>query len=166
MALDLSTAQAVHPRAVPISAISPSAPFATRLGIPFAKPFAPRSAPASALAPLTGAGVTLTRYVLLIVFVMLLFFMGGLAFQEYRFGEVAAANVRSAVVSFNSPTADATRQVEQLRARQELMKAYLEMANASRDFWSKMAQMILLNLLLPVLTALLGYVFASKSSGK
>lgn len=110
MALDLSTAQAVHPRAVPISAISPSAPFATRLGIPFAKPFAPRSAPASALAPLTGAGVTLTRYVLL--------------------------------------------------------KAYLEMANASRDFWSKMAQMILLNLLLPVLTALLGYVFASKSSGK
>lgn len=56
--------------------------------------------------------------------------------------------------------------LEQLKARQELLKAYMDATNATRDFWTRTAQMILLNLLLPVLTALLGYVFASKQSGK
>lgn len=56
--------------------------------------------------------------------------------------------------------------LEQLKARQELLKAYMDATNATRDFWTRTAQMILLNLLLPVLTALLGYVFASKPSGK
>lgn len=55
---------------------------------------------------------------------------------------------------------------EQLKGRQDLLKAYLDATNATRDFWARIAQMILLNLLLPVLTALLGYVFASKQSGK
>ena len=51
-------------------------------------------------------------------------------------------------------------------SRQELLKAYMDATNATRDFWTRTAQMILLNLLLPVLTALLGYLFASKPSGK
>ena len=54
--------------------------------------------------------------------------------------------------------------VEQIKANQELMKEYVVAANAAREFWMKIAQMILLNLLLPVLTALLGYVFASKAA--
>jgi len=53
--------------------------------------------------------------------------------------------------------------VEHMKARQELLKAYLDAANQARDFWKGMAQMILLNLLLPVLTGLLGYVFASRA---
>lgn len=56
--------------------------------------------------------------------------------------------------------------VEQIKASQELMKEYLGAANAAREFWMKVAQMLLLNLLLPVLTALLGYVFASKPGEK
>ncbi len=55
---------------------------------------------------------------------------------------------------------------ESLKARQELLKSFAEATNSTREFWSKIAQMILLNLLLPVLTALLGYVFASKQSAK
>jgi hypothetical protein len=43
-----------------------------------------------------------------------------------------------------------------------MLKTYQEVVNASREFWMKLGQMMLLNLLLPVLTALLGYVFASK----
>ncbi len=54
----------------------------------------------------------------------------------------------------------------QMKARQDLLKVYLEATNASREFWARIAQMILLNLLLPVLTALLGYVFGSKQGGK
>lgn len=53
--------------------------------------------------------------------------------------------------------------VEHMKARQELLKAYLDAASQTRDFWKGMAQMILLNLLLPVLTGLLGYVFASRA---
>jgi hypothetical protein len=52
--------------------------------------------------------------------------------------------------------------VEHMKARQELLKAYMDAANQARDFWKGMAQMVLLNLLLPVLTGLLGYVFASR----
>lgn len=54
--------------------------------------------------------------------------------------------------------------VEQIKANQELMKEYVVAANAAREFWMKVAQMILLNFLLPVLTALLGYVFALKAA--
>lgn len=35
-------------------------------------------------------------------------------------------------------------------------------AKSYRDFWLNLNQMILLNMLLPVLTALLGYIFGSK----
>lgn len=35
---------------------------------------------------------------------------------------------------------------------------------AFREFWLQFMQMILLNLLLPVLTAILGYIFGSKVS--
>ncbi|WP_150118955.1 hypothetical protein [Massilia sp. NR 4-1] len=51
-----------------------------------------------------------------------------------------------------------------LRAQQELQKAYAESVNQTREFWKSMAQMILINLLLPTLTGLLGYVFASKAN--
>lgn len=56
--------------------------------------------------------------------------------------------------------------VEWLKARQELVKSYMEATAQSREFWKGMAQMILLNLLLPVLTGLLGYVFASRQANK
>lgn len=55
---------------------------------------------------------------------------------------------------------------EQIKDGQELMKEYLCADNAAREFWIKVAQISLLNLLLPVLTALQGYVFASKAGEK
>ena len=68
--------------------------------------------------------------------------------------------------ALSKSTLASSETLEQLKARQELLKAYMEATNATRDFWTRTAQMILLNLLLPVLTALLGYVFASKPFGK
>lgn len=56
--------------------------------------------------------------------------------------------------------------LELLKAQQELQKAYAESINHTREFWKSMAQMILINLLLPPLTGLLGYVFASKTNEK
>jgi hypothetical protein len=39
-------------------------------------------------------------------------------------------------------------------------------AKSYRDFWRDTNQMILLNLLLPILTALLGYIFGSREDKK
>jgi hypothetical protein len=82
---------------------------------------------------------------------------------------VDVAKLREIIVrteKLSNARAAAGETLEMLKARQELLKAYMEATNATRDFWTRTAQMVLLNLLLPVLTALLGYVFASKPSGK
>lgn len=50
--------------------------------------------------------------------------------------------------------------------QKDLWKAYQDAAAASREFWITLDQMVLLNLLLPVLTALLGYVFGLKTASK
>ena len=54
----------------------------------------------------------------------------------------------------NIPDSTYGRKLEVMRIIQEEKKNY-------RDFTLQIAQMILLNLLLPVLTAILGYIFAS-----
>lgn len=84
--------------------------------------------------------------------------------QPVDLGKLRDIQVRAD--SLSKSTLASSESLEQLKARQELLKAYMDATNATRDFWTRTAQMILLNLLLPVLTALLGYVFASKPSGK
>ena len=54
----------------------------------------------------------------------------------------------------NIPDSTFNRKLEVMRILQDEKKNY-------RDFTLQIAQMILLNLLLPVLTAILGYIFAS-----
>ena len=71
----------------------------------------------------------------------------------------AAAPASAPAAALSPPPMES---VEHMKARQELLKAYMDAANQARDFWKGMAQMVLLNLLLPVLTGLLGYVFASR----
>jgi hypothetical protein len=52
---------------------------------------------------------------------------------------------------------------EIIKTLHELQKDYQEANRSHRDFVVQISQMVLLNLLLPVLTALLGYVFGSRS---
>lgn len=56
----------------------------------------------------------------------------------------------------------------QPRIRQDLLEINRQIVDArqqQRAFWMQFAQMILLNLLMPVLTAILGYVFGANSKG-
>jgi hypothetical protein len=48
-----------------------------------------------------------------------------------------------------------------LREANETLTHLAQMKRASRDFWMGFSQFLLLNLLLPVLTAILGYVFGT-----
>ena len=47
---------------------------------------------------------------------------------------------------------------------QELTRQIVDSKQAQRSFWMQFSQMVLLNLLLPVLTAILGYVFGANSN--
>lgn len=164
MALDLSQASRVMPLVAPVTRSDDAAP-APLSRARIAGLFAPSAAQTKRLDPLSGAGVRLTTYVLVILSTVVALFIGVLVYQEKQFRDMAGADPFLAPIAAVS-VAGAPPSVEQLKARQEILKTYQDMANASREFWAKMAQMILLNLLLPVLTALLGYVFASKPANR
>jgi hypothetical protein len=58
----------------------------------------------------------------------------------------------------------ATHSPEALLRGMELLDRLAVIKRASRDFWTSFSQLLLLNLLLPVLTAILGYVFGTIKS--
>lgn len=157
MALDLQSARPVYPLLAPVTE-SLQMP----VNVQAATSVTPPTAPASKLNPLAGAGVGLTKIVLCMLSGTLLLLMAALIYQESRFSDLTTDAFRSAIVA--PPGNPRIGSLEQLQGRQDWLKAFLDATNASRTFWKEMAQMILLNLLLPVLTALLGYVFGSKSS--
>jgi hypothetical protein len=91
-----------------------------------------------------------------------------------------AADLPSAITQVPSPipkqctlalstaraAADVARDdVESIRALREIAKDVRDAQQSTRSFWLQVAQLILLNLLLPVLTALLGYIFGSYRGG-
>ncbi|MES2040080.1 MAG: hypothetical protein V4495_19870 [Pseudomonadota bacterium] len=253
MAIDLNSVREVEAKAAPVTEIHESSSSATQIDVQSATLVAPQAAPTNSLDPLAGAGVTLTKIVLLILSCVLFLLISALIYQEKRFSDLttdayraafsdlvinrvnnvqnqqiasildllqAAENVneqekkiillknalqllsklnglatenksfaklvqeiQSVIDTPTQPlsaltlgsilsqaksvlTAETTTSVEHLKARQDLLKAYLDATNATRDFWLKIAQMILVNLILPVLTALLGYVFGSKQASK
>ena len=53
---------------------------------------------------------------------------------------------------------------ETLKQTTELLDRLVALRRGTRDFWMSLSQLFLLNLLLPVLTAILGYVFGQASS--
>ena len=77
-----------------------------------------------------------------------------------------AAKQCALVLSTARAAADLARDdVEMTRALREIAKDVREAQQSTRSFWLQVAQLLLLNLLLPVLTALLGYIFGSYRSG-
>ncbi len=107
----------------------------------------PRLAPVRASFERTRAGVWLTWGVL----GLMLFFIGWSLFAAQSLlsvslggdGKLSAATLAADTVAFRLLTAEQTQ---------------------SREFWLKTVQLILGNVLLPVLTALLGYVFGTQST--
>jgi hypothetical protein len=113
------------------------------------------------LEPLAGAGVNLTKWVLIILSAVLGLLISAAFYQEKQFTDLLGASLRAEGAPLVAKGGQTTG-VNNVEGRREMLKTYQEVVNASREFWMKLGQMMLLNLLLPVLTALLGYVFASK----
>jgi hypothetical protein len=65
---------------------------------------------------------------------------------------------KETALAVDSPQREALR-----KDVQDIIKELADMKQSRRAFWVQFSQMILLNLLLPVLTAILGYVFGTSS---
>lgn len=105
----------------------------------------PASAPVAPLSGKEQAGVNLTWGVLYLIGAFILVLVTILLINEYR-----AATLARELIQAGRP-AEFIQAVETQRA-------------AFRTFWLELTKTILLNVLLPVLTALLGYVFGTTQS--
>jgi hypothetical protein len=121
------------------------------LDIENAVPVRPKELPHIPLEPMARAGVELTKWVLVFMALFVLLDFGFLFFFEVRLSALFAENYKQVLQNQTNSVDIKSFLLEVENQRKEF-----------REFWSKTTQTVLLNLLLPVLTALLGYVFGSK----
>ena len=97
-------------------------------------------------------GFKLSRFVLFIISGFILFFLIFLFSKNFD-----ASNAIKIPEQTNIADSTYDKKIQLIKVIQEEKKNY-------RDFTLQIAQMVLLNLLLPVLTAILGYIFASNKN--
>lgn len=97
-------------------------------------------------------GFNLSSFVLFIISGFILFLAIYLSTQQFE-----ASSLIQVPTETNISDSTYARKIELIRMIQEEKKSY-------REFTVQMSQMVLLNLLLPVLTAILGYIFASNKN--
>jgi len=122
------------------------------------------------LAPLTREGVRLARLVLWFVAAATVLILALAIWEDVGTGSLRASADKGlqALAAQPFPVGDGPN----LAALQKVIdssKALLDAVAAqqrdTRDFVMKIAQLILLNLFLPVLTAILGYIFGTRQAG-
>ncbi len=141
----------------PLTAPKAPPPVAARHLAPHALPIESEVS-ADRLPPVTAAGVVLAKIVLGMVMGAILLLAGYLVAIDLTQGAGVAQAYDSLVTRAAAGGPDTA---EQLRVLGDLAKQLGEQRAAFRAFWLQMAQLILLNLLLPLLTALLGYIFGT-----
>ena len=109
---------------------------------------------AGRLPPVAAAGVLLTKIVLAMVMASVVLLAAYLISADFTEG---AALTQATNSLLKQPGGNA----EQLHQLSEIIHQLADQRAAFRAFWLQMAQLILLNLLLPLLTALLGYIFGT-----
>lgn len=144
MAIDLTAAQAITPPDAPVAEASGE----FSIDLASAKVITPPEAPEKAEFR-TRAGVILVKWLLIIISVFVLITVIWIWSSEVAF----AGRVDNLIKLGANLTKDVVDPLLSERAN-------------FREFWLKIFQMVLLNVLLPVLTALLGYVFGSSRDQK
>ena len=106
------------------------------------------------LAPLSRVGADLSKFILWII-------SGFVAFLAIFliFNHPDASSQITIPTQANIPDSSFSHKLALIKAIQEEKKSY-------RDFIVQISQMVLLNLLLPTLTAILGYIFGSKGESR
>jgi len=113
----------------------------------------PSEAPASEIPPLARAGVDLAKWVFVIVSAFIVVALALLAWNEVSLFRMETGYTQQLKPEISTEAMNTMKEyIAQLEAQRK----------AFREFWLQFTQMVLLNLLLPVLTAILGYIFGSK----
>jgi hypothetical protein len=123
-------------------------PSAKVVSLPEAKDVTPPAAPApTIMPPLSQAGVDLANVLLIMIAVFVVIAVIWIWMAESSYSNwLGQTHPHGA----GDPTLDSMASAE----------------GSFREFWLKIFQMVLLNVLLPVLTAILGYTFGSSQTGK
>jgi hypothetical protein len=132
----------------------------SRETISSAKPAEPTPAPVSKLQPITKAGVSLAKWLLVMISVFI-----GVAILTYLLEEISFNQRISAVEDRTQQLLldkDFSTQNQSYVVLVDMKEQIISERRNFQDFWKNTVQIILLNVLLPVLTALLGYIFGSK----
>jgi hypothetical protein len=125
------------------------------------EPKPPQGTSASRMSELEKAGVYLAWGVLSMITVLSLLLVILIAVGEFSRTSQdieALQNLISAIGKKANPTA------EEIKLANDTFQLIRDARKASREFWISLSQLILLNLLLPVLTAILGYIFGSRKN--
>ena len=145
MPIDLAAASDVSPAEAPITEVSGSI-----VPLAGAPSIVPIPAPLKTLDPLPDAGVRLSKWLLTIISIFLLITVIWLWWSEQSYSGWLRLD-----------------QFKQASEKDSVAQMMLTDRASFRDFWFRTVQLVLLNVLLPVLTAILGYTFgSSKDSGK
>jgi hypothetical protein len=126
---------------------APEAPIEPKEAVvyPEEAPVQPKEVSITELRGLPGAGVKLAHWILIIISVFVVLSVGWIGVSEYSYSHWLYSQHSS--------------------VQSDDVKAIITEHAAFREFWLKVFQMVLLNVLLPVLTAVLGYTFGSRSHG-
>jgi hypothetical protein len=113
---------------------------------------------ADRLPPVAAAGVMLAKIVLGMVMASILLLTLYLILIDLNEGSALGRAYEGILrqASLGTPAS-----ADQVRIMGELAKQIGEQRQAFRTFWLQTAQLVLLNLLLPLVTALLGYIFGT-----
>jgi hypothetical protein len=125
-----------------------------------AKTAEPPPAPVSKLKPITKAGVSLAKWLLVMISIFI-----GVAIFTYLLEEMSFNQRLTAVENQTQQLLkdkDFSTQDERYTVLVDMKAQIISERRDFQDFWKNTVQIILLNVLLPVLTALLGYIFGSK----
>jgi len=127
----------------------------------------PAAIPGATYADMTGlqrSGVRLASWMLAMIGLLAVLLLGLIAFSEYvaRPPEVVTAQ---ALIERAAQHYAAASEPETLKQVNDLLARLAEIQRATREFWTNYSQFLLMNLLLPVLTSILGYVFGTSRGG-
>jgi hypothetical protein len=149
----------------PITEIVPEMPRIRELVADSGSSEVPAPPPTSDLSPRARAGLTLAKYMLGIIIAFLGITLSGMLLSEWRMAAMME-QVYQTVRPDATPTdsVQVTLLQQKVEALAPMMEAYRTDQAEARKFWMDVVQMILLGALLPVLTALLGYIFGTREA--
>jgi hypothetical protein len=106
------------------------------------------------------SGVNLAWGVLAMIGVLALALLVVIGIEEGREPSAESKSVQT-MLELATKRYAAASEPDTLKNASDLMMRLAEVRRSTRDFWVSYSQMLLLNLLLPVLTSILGYVFGT-----